>query len=31
MRLLDIGGGFSAIGDFQGKFEEVNIINIYTV
>ncbi|XP_031160628.2 ornithine decarboxylase-like [Sander lucioperca] len=26
MRLLDIGGGFSAIGDFQGKFEEFSVI-----
>lgn len=23
MRLLDIGGGFSGIGEFQDKFEEV--------
>ncbi|XP_031160670.2 ornithine decarboxylase-like [Sander lucioperca] len=26
MRLLDIGGGLSAIGDFQGKFEEFSVV-----
>ncbi|XP_034720804.1 ornithine decarboxylase-like [Etheostoma cragini] len=26
MRLLDIGGGFSAIGDFTGKFEEFSVM-----
>ncbi|XP_032362730.1 ornithine decarboxylase [Etheostoma spectabile] len=26
MRLLDIGGGFSAIGDFKEKFEEFSVI-----
>ncbi|XP_078099391.1 ornithine decarboxylase-like [Sander vitreus] len=26
MRLLDIGGGFSAIGDFQRKFEEFSVV-----